>query len=258
MVRIDASVAERHVWLVCSLDFPDNKILPLLFAADAARDLGAASVGLIAPYLAYLRQDRRFHAGEAISSRPFGRLLSSSFDRLITVDPHLHRYHSLDEVYSIPGLALHAGDVMAAWIRENVTSPLVIGPDSESEQWVAEVARLAGAPYVVCSKIRTGDRNVQITLPEMGSYLGRQPVLVDDIASSGRTLSVAADGLVAKGFQKPDVVIVHPLFAGDSFETVGPTARRVVSTDTIPHSSNGISIAPLIANRIKDFQESLA
>ena len=250
LVRLKTPVVQRDVCFVCSLDTPDTRILPLLFAADAARDLGAASVGVIAPYLAYLRQDRRFHDGEAISSRPFARLLSSAFDWLVTVDPHLHRYHSLDDVYAIPGIALHAGNVIATWLRTTVPDALLIGPDSESEQWVSDVAQGAGMPYAVCSKIRSGDTDVEITLPDMEQHRGRQPVLVDDIASSGRTLAAASQALMMKGFTKPDVVIVHPLFAGGSFDIVSQVAREVISTNTIAHPSNRINVAPLIADAI--------
>ncbi|MCS9981157.1 ribose-phosphate pyrophosphokinase-like domain-containing protein, partial [Pseudomonas aeruginosa] len=68
LVRLDADVTGRTVVIVASLAQPDAKALPLLFAADAARDLGATRVLLAAPYLAYLRQDRRFNTGEAITS----------------------------------------------------------------------------------------------------------------------------------------------------------------------------------------------
>jgi phosphoribosylpyrophosphate synthetase len=87
-------LTSRTVVLACSLARPDEKTLPLLFAADAARDLGAAKVLLAAPCLAYLRQDRRFHAGEAVTSRSYAALLSRAFDALVTADPHLHRDRS--------------------------------------------------------------------------------------------------------------------------------------------------------------------
>jgi hypothetical protein len=79
LVRIDVPVKGRCVVLAGSLDRPDEKTLPLLFAADAARELGAAQVGLAAPYLAYMRQDRRFNPGKAITSLSYAPLLSSSW-----------------------------------------------------------------------------------------------------------------------------------------------------------------------------------
>jgi ribose-phosphate pyrophosphokinase len=58
-VRYGNEVNGRSLALVCTLDRPDDKFLALAFAASAAKDLGARRVGLICPYLAYMRQDRR-------------------------------------------------------------------------------------------------------------------------------------------------------------------------------------------------------
>ena len=101
-LRLHGDVGGKSVAIVCSLDRPDGKFLPLAFTAAMARDLGAGRVGLVAPYLAYMRQDRRFKSGEAVTSGSFARLLSSSVDWLVTVDPHLHRHASLDEIYDDP------------------------------------------------------------------------------------------------------------------------------------------------------------
>ena len=141
-VRLSGPVEGEDVVLVAGLDRPDDKVLPLLFAAATARDLGATSVGLVAPYLPYLRQDRRFQAGEGISARYFARLLSQAVDWLVTVDPHLHRIGTLAELFSVPAEALHAAPLLAGWIRRHVEKPLVLGPDAEKHP----VGRLHRAP----------------------------------------------------------------------------------------------------------------
>ena len=187
-LRFVTELSERELVLVCTLDRPNVKILPLLFAAATGRELGATKVGLVAPYLAYMRQDRRFQPGEAVTSREIGRLLSNGFDWLITVDPHLHRYSTLVEIYRIPTRVVHAAPLMSEWIRKHVSNPLIIGPDSESEQWVSAVAKDAGAPFAVLEKVRLGDRKVEISVKGLTNIDGRTPVLVDDIISSGRTM----------------------------------------------------------------------
>ena len=252
-LRIESDVADRDVVLLSSLDRPDPKLLPLLFAADTLRELGALKVGLVAPYLAYMRQDVRFHPGEAVTSGIFAALLSHHLDWMVTVDPHLHRYHALAEIYRIPTQVVHAAPLLAAWIRRNVARPLIIGPDKESEQWVAQVAADADAPFLVCEKIRSGDREVTISIPDISTFLDRRAVLVDDIASSGRTLAVAARQLAGMGFAPPDCVVVHPLFAGDAAEVLGGFVGRVVSTNTIVHASNDIDMMPAIAKAVRSF-----
>jgi ribose-phosphate pyrophosphokinase len=249
-VRLAADVAGRTVYLVCTLADPDPQFLRLLFAADAARSQGARAIVLIAPYLAYMRQDRSFKAGEAISSRTFARLLSAGFDRLVTVDPHLHRYSALSALYDIPADTLHAAPLLADWIAARVDEPLLIGPDQESEQWVSAIAARIGAPHAVLSKVRRGDRSVEIKLPDLSRWQARRPVLVDDIVSSGHTLVEAARLLSAQGLPLPTCVVVHGLFAADAYARLAAVTDRIVSSDAVPHQSSAISLVPLLASAI--------
>jgi ribose-phosphate pyrophosphokinase len=249
-VRLLSEVRGRSVDLVCSLARPDAGFLSLMFAADAARDLGAAEVNLVAPYLAYMRQDCRFLAGEAVTSRTFARLLSASFDRITAVDPHLHRYPTLASLYTTQTQVLHAAPLLADWIKVEVAKPLIIGPDVESDQWVSSVAGKVGAPHAVARKIRRGDREVEIALPDLSEWRDRQPVLIDDICSSGRTLIETAGELRLRGFPRPICVVVHALFSDDAYKSLGEASARIVSTDAVNHSSNAITLAPMIAEAL--------
>jgi len=249
-VRIASDVKGKEFNIVCTLAHPDAQFLSLIFAAETARELGATHVNLVAPYLAYMRQDKSFKQGEAISSAHFARLISQSFDSLVTVDPHLHRRRDLSEIFSIPARVEHAALLLADWIRTNVASPLVIGPDVESEQWVAAVAeRAGGAPYVVSAKTRLGDRNVKVEVPDLSPWRDRRPVLIDDIVSSGRTMIETARELAARGMAKPLCLAVHALFADQSYTELGALAEQIISTDTIPHPSNAVSVVDLIEPR---------
>ncbi len=246
-LRVDADCARRSVALVCTLDRPDEKILPLLFLADTLRELGAARVGVVAPYLAYMRQDRRFQPGEAVTSRIFAALLSSRFDWLVTVDPHLHRFRSLSELYTIPTRVVHAAPALAAWITANVARPLLIGPDQESEQWVADVAKRVGAPYAVLTKVRRGDRDVDVSVPDLERHRDRTPVVLDDIISSARTMIQTTRQLVLAGLAAPICLGVHAIFSGDAqlrLEEAG--AGRIVTTRTVTHPSNQVEIVDLL------------
>jgi ribose-phosphate pyrophosphokinase len=249
-VRHRSDVAGRSVALVCTLNDPDPKLMTLLLAAASAREVGAASVGLVAPYLAYMRQDRRFHYGEAVSARQFARLLSTEVDWLATVDPHLHRIKRLEDVYSVPCEALHAGPLLAEWVSSAVPNPLIVGPDAESEQWVAAAASAIGAPYVVATKVRTGDREVRVTIPPTAHWPDRTPVLVDDVASSGETLLAGLEILRGRGKGTPACAVVHGIFAGDSYQRLSALCDTIATVNTVVHPSNRIDASGLLAGAV--------
>ncbi|MEX0752840.1 MAG: ribose-phosphate pyrophosphokinase [Xanthobacteraceae bacterium] len=253
-LRFHTDVSHRDLAILCTLDRPNEKILPLLFSALTARELGAARIGLIAPYLAYMRQDRRFRPGEAVTSREFARLLSGAFDWLVTVDPHLHRYGSLAEIYSIPACAVHAAPLLSRWIKANVANPFLIGPDRESEQWISAVAKDAGSPYAVLEKIRRGDRDVEISVKNLGDLAGRTPVLVDDIISSGRTMIEAVRLLAKQTAAAPVCVAIHGIFADKSDRLLARVGARVVTSNSIPHATNAIDVTQAVAQEIRRFQ----
>lgn len=252
-LRLETPVAGRQVVLACTLDRPDERILSLVFAAGTARDLDAAQVGLVCPYLGYMRQDHRFRPGEAVSSAIFARVLNPWIDWIVTVDPHLHRRQSLAEIYTAPATVLHAAPAISGWICEHVPSPVLIGPDSESEQWVAAVARAAGAPYVVLEKLRRGDRDVAVSVPKVERWRNFTPVLVDDIISTGRTMIETIGHLKRAGLAAPVCVGVHAVFADTAYRDLQAAgAGRIVTSNSIPHPSNAIDLAPMLASAARE------
>lgn len=251
--RFTGAVLRRAVVLVCTLDRPNEKVLSLLFAADAARELGAASLGLVAPYLCYMRQDRRFQAGEAITSRSFARLVDARFDWLVTVDPHLHRYHALSDIYAIPALAAHAAPALADWLRANVQQPFLIGPDEESRQWVAAVAAACGAPWDVLRKEREGDRSVILRTDHLRLPAGVTPVLLDDIIASGATVLQALRAVRRQVASPVVVAAVHYLGGARLERELSRRGARLVACNTVSHQAACIDVMPIVAQGISTF-----
>jgi ribose-phosphate pyrophosphokinase len=251
-VRIDTDVKTRSVIVVATLDRPDSKILPLFFTSRTLYELGVTSIGLVAPYLSYMRQDKRFKPGEAISSRYFSAFLSSSFNWLVTVDPHLHRYADLSELYWIPNRVVHAAPLIARWIHDNVTWPVLVGPDEESEQWVSSVAQMCNAPYTVLKKVRHGDREVEVSMPDIEKWRTHTPILVDDIISTARTMIETIGHLIRMGLHTPVCIGVHGVFAGDAFHELSATGATIVTSNTIPHSTNAIDMTASLAAAVQE------
>jgi ribose-phosphate pyrophosphokinase len=235
-----------------SLDRPNDKLIELMLVVGEARRLGAQRILLVAPYLAYMRQDIAFHPGEVVSQQVVGRFLAALVDGVITVDPHLHRIAQLSEAIALPtAISLSGAPMLAALIARHLDAPVLIGPDAESAQWVASAAAVHGLAYGVCTKERLGDTQVRIHLPAI-DVVGRAVVLLDDVASSGHTLAEACRALLAAGATSVDAAVTHALFAGPALSVMREAGiRQVWSTDCIAHDSNAISMAPVLAEALR-------
>lgn len=233
------------------LQQPNEKLVELLLLARTAHELGALQLTLVAPYLAYMRQDMAFNPGEAVSQRVVGRFLASLFDAVITVDPHLHRVATLRQaVPARDAIVISGAPLLADLIATQRQRVLLIGPDEEALQWVAQAAARHGWDHGVCRKTRHGDRRVDIELPAL-DVAGRTVVLIDDVISSGHTVAQAARQLRAAGAASVDVAVTHALFAAGAMELLrGAGVDAVWSTNAIAHPSNAVSIVPSVAQAL--------
>lgn len=246
-VRVLSDVKTRPAVILCSLNQPNEKLLPLIFLARTLQELGAGKITLIAPYLGYMRQDKRFKEGEAVTAVLFAQLLSKYIGEIITIDPHLHRIQNLGDIYACECRTLSAAPLMAEWIAAHVQNPLIIGPDMESEQWVKLVAGQAGAPYVILKKTRRGDRDVDILLPDIQHYKTHIPVLVDDIISTATTMIKTIE-LLRRQSSNPIVCLAtHGVFAGEAYSNlINMESVKVITANTIPHQSNAIDVGAIL------------
>lgn len=203
-----------------------------------------------------MRQDRRFVDGEAVTSRIFAKCLSQHIDWLVTVDPHLHRYHSLNEIYSVPSRVVQGAPALAQWLKTQ-NDLLLVGPDSESEQWVSDIADYSQHPFVIGEKQRFGDRHVEVSLPNIDEYMGRTAVIIDDVISSGQTILECIKALKSKGIEHIQCVAVHGIFAdGSDHALIHAGLSQLATSNTIPHSSNAIDITPQLITPVISMLQS--
>lgn len=250
LIRLPLPLAKTVI--VCrSLNQPNSKLIELMLTAATARSHAVQRLILVAPYLCYQRQDTAFRTGESVSQQIVGTFLARCFDELITVDPHLHRVDSIEE--SVPcrrAVSCTAAPLIASFLRRRSNNPLLVGPDSESEQWVAAIARGQNLDYVVASKSRHGDRKVKIELPKC-EYAGREVVLIDDVVSTGCTLATAARHLRRAGARSVDCLVTHCLLNVQAEAALHEAGiEQIWSTDSIAHASNVIELAPVLAEAV--------
>jgi ribose-phosphate pyrophosphokinase len=248
LVRV-ATPPGAHAVLVRTLHDPNAKLVETLLAADALRRAGARRVTLVAPYLPYMRQDAVFHAGEPVSQQVVGDALGRTFDRVLTVEAHLHRVSRLADVVRGHGRSLSAAPAVGAWLR-TIGADVVVGPDVESAAFAGAVGRAAAVGVAVGRKVRLGDDRVRLALPGLAG--ARHAVIVDDIAASGGTLAATARALRRAGVARVDACVVHAVFAPGALARIRAAGvRRIVSCDTVPHATNAIRVAALVAGSLR-------
>lgn len=249
LIRVEE--AGRTVIVYASLDQPNEKLIELILAAAALREGGAARLVLVTPYLCYMRQDMAFNPGEAVSQCIIGHMLAERFERIITVDPHLHRTHDLGSVF--PGIAadaLTATGLIAAMLRAEAVrdDSIIVGPDAESRQWAGAVAGPLGLDLLVGEKQRHGDRDVMVKIAGTAIAKGRPTIIVDDVVSSGMTVARCAEALHAAGAASVSLVTVHALAkAADQARLSAAGIVDFRSSDSVAHPSNAFSLTPLLA-----------
>lgn len=256
-VRVMGDVSGEDVAVFQSLGMrPDRLLMEYCLIADAAKGMGCKTVTAVIPYLAYARQDARFRSGEPLSIKLVARSLEGAgTDRLISVDAHLHRLRALKEVFTIPTLNLSAMPLLAEYYKTEfgARNVIVVGPDSESEQWASTVAGTLSTEYSILNKERLGDRDVEIS--GSPSVRGKTVVLVDDIISTGKTLVGAIRKLRSKGAKRIDVLTTHALLVEGALSLLRKAGMsHLVSTDTIPRSTSRVSVAPMIADALREWK----
>ena len=254
-IRVTTGPAASTTIIHAALNQPNDKLIALLFAAEALRRNGARRLVLLAPYLCYMRQDIAFHMGEAISQRAIGQLLARTVDRIITVDAHQHRTPDIAMVF--PGIEadnLSAIPAFVAALRADGfdLATLVIGPDAESKSWVRALAEPLGLAFAVARKTRHGDRSVTIDFADAPSLVGRPVLLLDDIVASGGTLITCARALTAAGARSIDVLITHALYPPEmAAEFAAAGVRSVRSSCSVPHPTNAVRLDDIYAKALQ-------
>ncbi|MGD0690425.1 MAG: ribose-phosphate diphosphokinase [Candidatus Bathyarchaeia archaeon] len=254
-LRVVDDVKNENVAVIQSIHHtPDELLFEYLLLVDTLKDLGASRVTAFIPYFAYARQDERFKPGEALSFRTVTKLMESvGTDEIYTIDMHQHRVLKSSEVFKIPSHNLSAMPLLADYVKKTgeVQKPLVIGPDTEAEQWAKIAADRLGTDYDVFEKKRLGDDHVEVR-PRRSNAKGRDVLIVDDIISTGGTIVEASKILLSQGANKVAVACTHPILAPGALEKI-QNARvvSVVGTDTVPSPISRVSVAPLIASEIK-------
>ena len=249
-LRLPKDVKGKEVILIESMHpNPDLIMIETIFAARTAKELGAKKVTIVAPYLAYMRQDKRFHPRECKSNSIMAALMTCS-DKIITIDPHLHRINSLSEIFTIPAKRLSANDAIAKYIKKNIKNEVIVGPDSESYQWARAIADKINVHATVLKKKRYTSRVVRIKVKPGIGFKGKNVVIVDDIISTGHTMIEPIKQIKKMGAKKIYCIGVHGLFVEGALNKLKKLGVTVLTTNTIVNPVSKIDMSETIAKAL--------
>jgi ribose-phosphate pyrophosphokinase len=232
-----------------------DHLVELLLLADACRRAGAGRVTAVMPYYGYARHDRRATGREPIGARLIADVLAAAgIDRVVAVDLHTP---ATEAFFSVPVEHVSAVDLLANGLGRVPENAVVVAPDLGAVRLAERYASLLQRPMATILKTRLGPEAVEVR-QLVGDVVGRMPIIVDDMISTGHTVAAAVRALLAANCE-PDVTVVvsHGLFVGEIDRVLaGSPIGRIVTTDTIPPRTDlplpvrVVSVAPIVVDVI--------
>ena len=232
-VKFNSDVKGKKIALVQSLyPYPNHALFEVIYAASAARDLGAKEIIYIAPYLAFFREDSRKSRGECVQQNIVADLLSRSVDAVISVEPHLHQHNFSGKLFSVPFYRLECNELLRKYVKENFSGCKVLGFGERGWKLAKHV-----------------DKNAALYKKGETAEYREKVLIVDDIIASGNSMMNNVENLKA---DKINVLVVHGLFNNGSYSKLKNHVERIVSCNTIEHESNNIDVGSLIAGKLME------
>lgn len=220
----------------------NDKVVEILFAAETAKELKAKKIFLIAPYLAYLREDKRFEKGEAINAKILAKLFKI-FNKVYVVEPHLHRFKKFSDFFPNATRINLTGEV-SDYIKKNIKEPyILVGPDEESQQWVEPIAKKLNSRYIILKKKRFDSKKVKISGKNIKV---ERTIIIDDIISTGNTMLEAAKKFSGEIY----FIGMHGLFSENALGKLRKKGKVIVS-NSIPSVVSKIDCSDALAKVIK-------
>lgn len=233
-VRIEGEVRGTDLYIVQPTSTPVNeRLMTLALLADAARAADAARITAVIPYFGYARQDVRNRPGEARSAGVAARILALvGIDRVVALELHSP---ALESAFAIPLAHLRADEEMLAVIRGwNLPDLAIVSPDAGGAKRAQRYAGALAAPLALVAKTRPRD-DVAVAVQVLGEVRGRACLVVDDMASTGRTIAGAAQALLEAGAREVHAAFVHAIMAPGALERIKTAGvQRIAATDSVP------------------------
>ena len=264
-VKLDENVRGSDVFVIQSICAPvDHHLVELLLMIDALRRASAARITAVIPYYAYAKQEKKTSGREPISAKLVANLIcTAGAHRVLTLDLHSP---AIEGFFDIPVDHLRATPLLARHFkREGMDGAVAVSPDAGGVQRAEEFRARIGGSLAIISKRHPGPDQTE-ALEMVGDVDGKDAIVVDDMISTGGTLTVAAALLHERGAVAVHAAATHGIFAADALDFIARSPLdRVCVTDTLPLPAAGprakvevMTVAPLLAEAIMRIHKDLS
>lgn len=264
-IKLEDNVRGCDVFVIQPTCHPvDHHLMELLLLIDALRRASAARVTAVIPYYGYAKQEKKTIGREPISAKLVANLIrTAGADRVLTMDLHAP---AIEGFFDIPVDHLQAGQMLADYIRDlNLINPVVVSPDAGGVGRANRFRERIGASLAIIAKQRLEPDTADV-LEMVGDVEGKTAIIVDDMISTGGTLTEAAHALLERGARAVYACSTHGVFAADSLALIANSRiTQTIITNTIPltHPVESarvrvISVASLFAEAITRIHKDMS
>jgi ribose-phosphate pyrophosphokinase len=256
-VKIEDSMRGHDVFVIQPTSPPVNEhLMELFIILDALRRASAGRVTAVIPYYGYARKERKTQPREPISAKLIPNFITlAGADRLLLFDLHAE---AIEGFFDVPTDHLSPHRIFADYLKtKNLHHLTIVAPDAGGGRRAEAVANDLQAPIAFGYKRRTGEDIVEM-IAVSGDVKGRDCVVVEDIITTGSTISKVVQALRNQGAGRVLVAATHPVFTGDAVERLKQVdVEEVIVTDSVPIAGEKLgppltvlSVAPLLAEAI--------
>ena len=259
-VSFEESIRGQYIYLVQSTFPNSDNLMELLLMIDAAKRASAYKVIAVIPYYGWARQDRKDKPRVSIGAKLIADMLSvAGVDRIITMDLHADQIQGF---FNIPVDHLYGSTIFVPYIKSLKLKNLVIAsPDVGGTKRAGSYAKHLEVPMVLGHKTRE-KANVVGEMRIIGDVMGKDVIIVDDMADTAGTLCKAADLMIAKGANSVRAIVSHGVMSGEAIDNImASSLTEIAFTDSIPFDCSKCSkvriltIADMFAETIFRVQE---
>ena len=261
-IKIHEDIRGRDVFVLQPTCPPVNENwVELLLLLDTLRRSSAGRITAVMPYFGYARKDRKDEGRVPISAKVVANTLGvSGADRIVTLDMHAAQIQGF---FDIPVDHLYARPVLMEHLEKlGVEDPVVVTPDVGGTKMARAYAKRINADLAIVDKRRISGSETTIE-HVIGDVEGRNCVIVDDMISTGGSITQAAATLRKHGAHQIIIAVSHAVFCGPAVERLDASpVDKILVTDTIPRDGDSprnlqlCTVAPLIAMAIRGIHRS--